>query len=258
VLTPQRYLGSRVAFDQGRPVYAVACPDGPRRLAHNTFASDQGRRVFAFADCPDGLRRLGLLVGQDQGRRVFAMACCPAGSGSGSGSVSASPSASASLSRSRSLSPSAPSAASAASLSVSAPASASGSASASASGSGSGSGSGSVVGIATACCELPVPLNLLGTVTDKTGQCVCIPDEILLVYDGLFTQGHTWGYDIDSDCGGDCEDADPALVCDPDTGTWTFNTFAPEPGGSCGPFDFTFVVTSASGDSYTVRVTEVP
>lgn len=67
-------------------------------------------------------------------------------------------------------------------------------------GSGSGPGSSGPDEVLVACCPYPVPNAIEATITDKTGDCSCLPDSAILGYlgDGI------WESDVYEDCGGTC------------------------------------------------------
>lgn len=109
---------------------------------------------------------------------------------------------------------------------------------------GSGSGASSPGGddeVLVSCCQEPVPEFLTAEITNKTGDCVCLPDTINLTYNG----NGSWESPFYEDC---TVPAQFILTCDQDT--WVVE-LASYVGAStlvsavCDPFEVIFDVDNA-------------
>lgn len=220
-----RTLARLAGYATGRPVYGAACPEISGKQVVRLAGFVQGRPVYATAI--PWLKTLARLVGYAVNRPVYAAADCIPGStsGSGSGSSGSGSSGSGSSGSGSSESPLSPSLPSLGSSAVSG-SSGSGSVSASASvseslpslgssvsgsvpsgsvPSGSLSGSGSLSErVLTPCCDTPVPTNLIALITNKTGNCACLPDEVAMTYAGISGGSYNWAseqYPANPPCG---------------------------------------------------------
>jgi hypothetical protein len=237
VATPEpRTLARLAGFANSRPVYGAACPDIEGRQVVRLAGFANGRPVYATA--VPWTKALARLVGFANGKPVYAAADCPGASsslGSSAGSsLGSSGSGSAESGSAGSVSTSAPSAGSespgsasgsgsespgsvstsAPSLGSSIPSGVSGSPPSGSVESGiSGSSASGATHVLVPCCDVPVPKRLVALITNKTGNCDCLPDSVLVNYleGGL---SHLWNGTYPQ---GDCIQAcDANLECRPD------------------------------------------
>jgi hypothetical protein len=109
----------------------------------------------------------------------------------------------------------------------------------------------------TDCCA-GVPETLFGTITAKTGDCTCLPDNLTFTYGGVVGGHHTWYADTFATCD-ESETCDWNLVCptgSSDCTGWTLGTgnaacldVATNVTCSCSPFEVEFLVELAGGGS---------
>ena len=97
-------------------------------------------------------------------------------------------------------------------------------------------------GIQTDCCPTPINRRLLGTITDKTGTCDCLPDSIELVYDD---DSMTWTVLEPLDCDPAWPEVRYDLFCMGETFSFTdpCATLITEVSFSCDPFELVLDVT---------------
>jgi hypothetical protein len=109
------------------------------------------------------------------------------------------------------------------------------------------------------CSPVKLPDLLLATVTNKTGECTCMPDSLPLVFAG--EGSGLWESPVYSSCAVDCQ---MALTCS-GSGDWLMGVPGCDDGGapvstSDDPFELVFDCTAydqCSG-TYRVTVTEMP
>lgn len=115
--------------------------------------------------------------------------------------------------------------------------------------------------VVVSCCEEPIPITLYAHITNKTGDCTCMPDMITLTYLELGPDDHTW-FGAYNDC--NAQDCEARLWCV--SGGWTYGVPGCDQGGVevsivCSPFEAVFTVTNVGppsdncNGSYTVTIT---
>ena len=121
--------------------------------------------------------------------------------------------------------------------------------------------------VVSPCCADPIPVELTGTITDKTGFATNLPDTITLTYD---TVGQNWIWTSDAlMCSGSFVDL--SIKCN--SGQFLLSSGAgmvgpilqapdASPAPDCSPFDMTWTVTgffqtiSCGADgTYKIRIT---
>lgn len=107
--------------------------------------------------------------------------------------------------------------------------------------------------VQVACCPQKLPAVLTATITDKTGTCSCMPDEIQLIWNPAFSQ---WRSNPVPGCPAECGGVGIPFGCFGESiDDFLLENVSPEEGSSCSPLHLVFRTSTATGD-YRATITE--